>query len=103
MRDEVTGRRGKVTRFARLPIPPVPRSPLPIPPDPRPGEQAPPCNSAIHHPLSTIHYPPSPPPVARPRSARTWRVEVRTYFSGSGRLLKNQRVIRLDKDLSVAP
>ncbi|GAB6393216.1 MAG: DUF4469 domain-containing protein [Treponematales bacterium] len=35
--------------------------------------------------------------------AKTWRVEVRTYFSGSGHLLKNQRVIRLDKDLSVAP
>jgi hypothetical protein len=29
-------------------------------------------------------------------------VEVRTYYGGSGRPLKNQRVIRLAKDLSAA-
>jgi hypothetical protein len=34
--------------------------------------------------------------------AKTWRVEVRTYFSGAGRFLKNQRTLTLDKDLSVS-
>ncbi|GAB6391899.1 MAG: DUF4469 domain-containing protein [Treponematales bacterium] len=36
-------------------------------------------------------------------AAKTWRVEVRTYYGGSGRLLKNQHIISLAKDLSVAP
>jgi len=33
--------------------------------------------------------------------AKTWRAEVRTYYSGSGHFLKNIRVITLNKDLSV--
>jgi len=35
-------------------------------------------------------------------ASKTWRVEVRTYYSGAGRFLKNQRVLALAKDLIVS-
>jgi len=33
--------------------------------------------------------------------AKTWRVEVRTYFASSGHFLKNLRTITLNKELTV--